>query len=188
MKVTFRQEHVFCVADIQGQDQAQPPAIVSLTGKVANASRYARIEVIAAAPADHRASFSGSALPHPNPMVAFEGTPNFATIPASADGNFALKFMFPNGYSSTDAFEKVPPSVFIVLYPPEALTPVPTADPVFVRLELPEPHPNRTLTHRPNRAQLGPEFYSKKDDLIGIRGSEATLRALSDVKLKHGLA
>jgi len=57
-----------------------------------------------------------------------------------------------------------------------------------VRLEMPDDLPVRTITERREKCALGPEFYSAKADIIGVRGAEATMRALAAVKVHRGLA
>lgn len=153
---------------------------VQLRGRVANRGAYEHVEIIAPAPIDRMTNYSGSGLPFPCAAIAFENTPN--RIDVGANGAFEGTFAYPNSYYTEDAFRKVVSSVFAVMHPRNG------AEPIIVRMELPEQVPLtvRTLTHRPKR--VDPEFYRAKEDIIGVRGAEATMRALSDVKVFMGLA
>lgn len=184
--LTYDSPHVQCTAELR------PDRTVAISGRVPNAARYARVEIVAPCPIDRRAAYSGSGLPFPSLAVALEGTPNYARVPPDADGAFSVAFKYPNAYLSEDACEKVPPSAFVVLTPaaPSGGAPsggAPSA-PIVVRLAMPDDLPVRTLTERREKCALGPTFYAAKAELIGVRGAEATMRALAAVKVHRGLA
>jgi len=43
------------------------------------------------------------------------------------------------------------------------------------------------LSYRPHYYK-GPHYYAVKSDIIGIRGAEATMRALAEAKVRYDLA
>lgn len=176
-RLLFNDARVQCTAELRGD------RTVALTGRVANAGQYAHIEVLAPCPIDRRAAYSGSGLPFPSIGVAMDGTPNYAHVPPEAEGAFSVVFKYPNAYMSDDACEKIPPSVFVVLTPRAG-----AGDATIVRMEMPDDLPVRTLVERREKCALGPEFYAAKAEIIGVRGAEATMRALSAVKVYRGLA
>jgi len=176
-RLVFSDAHVQCAAELRAD------RTVALSGRVAYASRYAHVEILAPCPIDRRASYSGSGLPFASVAMAMEGTPNYVELPADADGAFSVVFKYPNSYLSDDACTKIPPSIFVVLTLPDE-----AADQIVVRLEMPDDLPVRTITERREKCALGPEFYAAKADIIGVRGAEATMRALAAVKVHRGLA
>lgn len=173
--LTFSNEYVACTMVITESGSVQ------LQGRIHNRSAYKTVEVVAPAPANRMMNYSGSGLPFPCAEIAFENTPNRLLV--GEGGQFQATFAYPNSYYTHDAFNKIVSSVFVVLHPHKA-----NVEPIVVRMELPEQVPLtvRTLTHRPKR--VGPEFYTLKQDIIGVRGAEDTMRALSEVKVYMGLA
>lgn len=151
---------------------------LQLRGEVKDPARYVRMELIAAAPMDRMTTYSGSGLPWPCPSFALTGTPNYYAIPAT--GNIITTFRYPNAYYTDDAITKVPPSIYARLYAPDQ------ADPVILRMELPDQAPLRTLTHRPTRT--GPDFYAWKDVLVELTTAEKTMYAMAKAKEQHGIA
>ena len=177
-RLSFQHAQVQCTVEINAN------RTLDITGRVLNPAQFSRIELMAAAPIDRKTSYSGSGLPFTCSGMALEGTPNYAEVPVTEEGNFSVLFQYPNSYLSDDAHTKVPPSVFVVLTPLAQAQ----AQPTIVRLELPDDLPVRTLTDRAERKALGPEFYNAKVEVIGIRGAEATMRALAELKMTRGLA
>jgi hypothetical protein len=177
MKLSFENAHVSCQIDI-AEDDAGNARTVMVQGRVVQPDLYERIEVVAANPPEHRMSYSGSALPFPCADIAFCNTPNHAIV---TGGAIRATFEYPNSYYTPDAFTKVAPSVFVILRPAAG-----AGDPVFVRLELPDAYALRTLNHRQQRS--GPEFYSRKADILGVQSQEAILRSIGRVKEEHGVA
>lgn len=171
----FENQYVSCVVEIT------ETGAVDISGSIVNMASYNKVEVVAPAPIDRMMNYSGSGLPFPCAEIAFENTPNRILVDAS--GKFKGRFAYPNSYYTHDAFKKIVSSIFVVLHPNAS-----AQDPIVVRMELPEQVPLtvRSLTHRPKRTD--PEFYRQKEDIIGVRGAEATMRALNDVKVYMGLA
>ena len=168
----FTSQLANAVVDIEGDK-------VHIKGTVLSAARYESMQLVAASPATRGVSYSGSALPFPCPQIAFDETPNVADVPSN--GVFDTVFDYPNSYYSHDAFTKVVSSVFLMLQERGAAA-------VFVRFELPDRNILRSLTHRPERRMLGPQFHSMKEDIIGIASQEEILRRIGTVKETYGLA
>lgn len=173
--LSFNNQYVACTMVITESGS------IRLQGRVNNRAAYQAVEIVAPAPIDRMTNYSGSGLPFPCAAIAFDNTPNRILVGES--GQFQGVFAYPNSYYTNDAFNKVVSSVFAILYPKDV-----NEEPIVVRMELPEQVPLtvRTLTHRPKR--VDPEFYRLKEDIIGVRGAEATMRALANVKVYMGLA
>lgn len=173
--LNFNNEYVSCTMVITESGS------IRLQGRVNNRGAYRAVEIVAPAPADRMMNYSGSGLPFPCAAIAFENTPN--RIIVGDNGLFQGVFAYPNSYYTNDAFNKIVSSVFAILYSKDE-----KVEPIVVRMELPEQVPLtvRTLTHRPKR--VDPEFYRVKEDIIGVRSAEATMRGLSDVKVYMGFA
>jgi len=171
-KMEFDNSYLFAHITIDGFP------VVRIQGTIKEPSRFMKVEVVAANPPMSMTNYSGSGLPYPCADHAFENTPNHQII----DGpTFDVQFEYPNSYYVDGATTKVAPSVFF------GFTTHSSTAPTFVRLDLPDPLPLRTLTHRPTRK--GPEFYSRKAEIIGVPSSqEALLRMIGDVKEMHGVA
>ena len=151
---------------------------LSVKGQVHNPGHWHKMEVYASNPINRNGGYSGSGLPFPCAAVAFDNTPNYYDIPK--DGSFDVVFLYPNGFLSTDAFTKVPPCVFIKLSR-QGLAPT------QLRYVLEDPLPLRTLVHRPNH-NLGPIYYSAKEDVIPITTAEKTMLAIAHAKVKYDIA
>ena len=64
-------------------------------------------------PPTYNSSFSGSALPFPNPDIAFEGTPNHGAVNTKEDISFEFRIFYPNSYYIALGTVYVGPHVFI---------------------------------------------------------------------------
>lgn len=71
---------------------------INVKGKINEFVKDKKIKYIAACPADHKFSFSGSGLPFQNQLQAFENTPNIGIISLSYNNNFDIPLMYPNSY------------------------------------------------------------------------------------------
>lgn len=168
---------------------AEPLLKLRLTGSVKNPSQFSHIVLMAPCPVQRLMNYFGSALPFPCAQLAFDSTPNYIDLTRPVDGattaptDFNVVFDYPNGYYTADHANLIPPSIFF------ALTPVSATTPMYVRFELPNPHPLKTLTYRPGFHQ-GPEFYSKKEALFQEvpENQEHYLRVIGGVKADHDLA
>ena len=170
MTLRFTNENVSCLVNVMSEKE------IVIQGRVANASAFRTMELVAANPIDRRTSYHGSGLPFPCPQFALENTPNRAF--AEDDGTFFATFAYPNSYYTIDGTTKIKPSIFFVL------TPKDNAPATYIRFELPE-DPTlflRTLTHRVGRTD--PQFYAAKDsELDPIPSSaENVMRAFKEFK------
>lgn len=172
MSISFNNEHVSCIVDVIGDQK------IIVQGKVTNANRYRKMEVLAPHPIDRRTSYHGSGLPFPCPKIALDGTPN--TVTPDKEGNFFATFAYPNSYYTVDGTTKVKPSIFVALTPNN-----PSIETIYIRFELPE-DPTlflRTLTYRPGHGN-GPIFYAAKDTLLDPlpRSAEHVMRSIKELK------
>jgi hypothetical protein len=84
---------------MSGQVHCQD-GVFTVTGKIHTGYRDHQLKYNAAEPQDLRLSISGSALPFPNPEVAY-GPTNSGIAPADQYGNFHFKLYRPNSYYKT---------------------------------------------------------------------------------------
>ena len=176
--VQYASQLANAVVNVEGTEGRET---VHIKGVVLNSARYESMQLLAASPATRGVSYSGSALPFPCSQIAFDGSPNVADV--SENGVFDVVFEYPNSYYTHDAFTKVVSSVFLMLKERNPNVPA-----VFVRFELPDRNILRTLTHRPERRVLGPEFYVMKEEIMGIASQETLLRRIGGVKENYGLS
>tara|TARA_Y100000590_G_scaffold468679_1_gene652535 strand:- start:2352 stop:2921 length:570 start_codon:yes stop_codon:yes gene_type:complete len=111
----------------------------------------------AAAPANYRSSFSGSALPFPNPEVAYENTPNVGAVKAPG-GNFEFNLHYPNSYYTRLGSVYKSPRVHIKVCREDGTGEVQT-------ILLGTGVPYRLLTFSPPPCDIppyGPLFYKKR--------------------------
>ena len=66
----------------------------------------------AARPADHRASYTGSAFPFANKQQAFDNTPTQGKVKVMGN-TFRLTFPIPNSYYANVGTQFVPPTLFV---------------------------------------------------------------------------
>lgn len=173
---SFKNEHVsFTVRTL-------PDRKLAIDGSIENPKQFARMHIMAAHPIQQMTSYSGSGLPYACPVMAMENTPNLFNI--QSDGDFSTVFSYPNSYYTNDGFQRIPPSIFFVLFPFQS-------DPIVSQFTLEEEEPLqlRSLTHRAGRLR-GPAFYSAKDEIFSILpgGAEKTMRAYKDYKLAYDIA
>lgn len=150
---------------------------LKIKGNVLNPTMYNSMTLIAANPINRMSNYSGSGLPFPCSDIAFENTPNILKIDTS--GSFDTVFFYPNSYYSQSGCEKIVSSVFIILEDK-------TSNKEFIRFELPDICPLRTLSNRKNRT--GPEFYGAKDFMLPIDTAENVMRAYAKAKLEYDIA
>jgi hypothetical protein len=151
---------------------------IFISGSVLYPSLYSEMIVIAANPIDRMMNYSGSGLPFPSPEIAFEGTPNMHVI--GSDGVINVTFTRPNSYYAIGA-ERIEPSVFVKLNTNKE------SDPVTVQFKLTDLYPLKSVYYRKEREELGPLFYEKKAEIIGVRSQYEIIKMLEDIK-KRGFA
>ena len=153
---------------------------VYLTGSIKRPSNYNEKYIMAPNPIDRMLNYSGSGLPFPCPSIAFENTPNYYEIPK--DGEIQAIFTYPNSYYTMETQEKIIPSIFITLKRNGAT-------PLYYQMQLEDTLPLRTSTTYRPAFKKGPEFYAKKEEIMGIPPSqEWILRNIGDYKAKYEMA
>lgn len=178
MSYAFENEYVQCSIETLGNDEVPK---LHVKGYVKQMAATTHVIISAPKSIDRMTNYTGSGLPFPCAQVAFENTPNIAKL-TDPSGSFELTFTYPNGYYTTDAFTKIPPSIFVTLHWKDK-----AKEDTVVQLPLNDPLPLRTLSYRPNFYK-GPEYYAAKTDIIGVRGAEATMRTLSYAKAEYDIA
>jgi len=78
------------------------------------ASDHGFVTYTASAPPDVRHSFSGSGLPFPNEMTAYENSPNSGRVDI-VNGHFSFDVVYPNSYYQKNGSELVRPHVLFVI-------------------------------------------------------------------------
>lgn len=174
---------------------AEPVKKLQIQGSFKNPSQFSKIELVAPRPIQRGVSYSGAALPFPCAQMAFDQTPNYIDLTRLVDGatqaptDIQTVFDYPNSYYAIDHRTLVPPSLFVILTPIAGSASVNASSPIYVRFELPNPHPLKTLTYRPEFAAKGPAFYAEKAERVGVPvNQEAYLRQIGTLKTTYGLA
>jgi len=126
------------------------------------------IEFWAPNPPDYNASFSGSALPFSDSVIAYENTPNSGSFKPSTS-EFTIDLLFPNSYYSNLGTKLIEPHVNVKI--------IQQNSEVVETIFLGEIAPFRTLTYPGNpRGRSGPEFYDRSS-LTVPRSQEKILRS-----------
>ena len=138
---------------------------VIIRGAVFENVKNDQISFIASAPADHRASYYGSAHPFPNAYIAFENTKSKGIVRLTKNNEYEIKIATPNSYYSNLGSILIPPTVYI------------SYNNGFIersnKITLTTSIPYRTLTYPGKRT--GPEFYDSLASLP-VRTQEEILR------------
>jgi len=171
MLIPFENDHVALNIEYLFNNKS-----VQIAGAVKLPKKFVKMVMIAAAPIDRMANYSGSGLPFPCRQFAFENTPNYHEI--GVDGNIVRIFEYPNSYYDQACFNKLPPAVEIHLY--TAIT----TDPLVMKIDLPDYLPLKTLVHRPGRS---PVFYARQENME-ITGQETYLRNIAAAKVNYPTA
>lgn len=122
----------------------------------------------AAAPAEYRTSFSGSALPFPSERFAFQDSPNQGSIELSKGARrFTIELNMPNSYYASNGRDIVPPYVEFIYRTKRA------PEPMITRVYMKAGRvPNRSLTYP--RDRTSPKFY--RSNAHSVRTQEQILR------------
>ena len=94
----------------------QPNMRLHIQGQC-NTQKYPSVSHLkydAAAPPDYRLSYAGSALPYPNPEIAYSNGVE-GTIPLHKDGTFQLQVWYPNAYYVNQGTKLISPHVHLKL-------------------------------------------------------------------------
>lgn len=116
----------------------------------------------AAAPPTYGSDFSGSGMPYPTKMIAFENSPNKGFVEIK-NGSFQFRLNYPNSYYDNMGNVYIPPQVNIEVYDSnnELVS-------EMITINLGEGIPYRTLTWPVQRNwNEGPLFY--KNDNLPVR-------------------
>lgn len=168
----FKNEYVNCMVEFVDNYK-----YVKLSGKVINRSNYKNVMIMAPQTIDKTSSYSGTGLPFPCADIAFEGTKN--TYQVQSNGIIDIMFTYPNSYYSVANKNKIVSSIFFVFENNND-------EQEFVRLELKDLYPLRTLINRESRN--GPEFYSSKYEMLPIDTAEVIMREYARLKVIKDLA
>ena len=124
---------------------------------------------IAASPADHRATYTGSGLPFANQLQAFDSTPNKGVVPINPiDHSFQIDFMIPNSYMVGLGSVTIPPTLYIHYVDGEKRL-------KEVSIQVSNGIPYRMLTYPMSpRSRDGPEFYDSQF-YLPVRSQEQIL-------------
>jgi hypothetical protein len=111
----------------------------------------------AAAPPDRRYSFSGSALPFPNPDQAFEGSKNKGKA-SYLNGKYYITLDdVPNSFYTNMGAELTPPSVFVSFKS--------NGQHLEYTLQISDGVPFRTLNYHESRKEAAHNSYANKEKL-----------------------
>lgn len=126
----------------------------SLRGRITDSVDGGVIYWMAAAPAEHNSSFSGSGLPYANRQQAFDGTPNTGTAHLDANNEFTVQLHHPGSFYDKAGTRLVPPTLFVRYFS--------NGQPKQTSLQLSDSIPYRSLTYPKGpqtRARSDPSFY-----------------------------
>ena len=110
--------------------------IFTVNGKCPGAKS---LEYLAPTTPDIRESYSGSGLPFPTELIAFDNTPNYGKIELPSNGQFQFKIIRPNSFYINNGSTLVKPHIKMI---------VDQRDLFEIQLE---PIPYRSLKHLPGR-------------------------------------
>lgn len=125
------------------------------------------VRYVAASPADHSGSFSGSGFPFANEQQAFDSTPNKGVLKVGLGGAYTVHVLYPNSYYRHLGSELISPTLYISYMSDKTLT--------TVASQLGPPIPFRTLTYPDARHDVS--FYD--------RGSHDELNPDRDVRTQE---
>ena len=148
---------------------------VYIAGVMKKDELYDSVILIAPNPIDRMSNYSGSGLPFPNHVIAFENTPNLLNITNLKVFNAVFKY--PNSFYMPNGNTKIISSIFIDFVVNNAK--------IRLKYELHDINALRTLVNRDSRT--GPEFYAAKDYLLPIDTAENVLYAYSKAKVENDI-
>lgn len=141
-----------------------------IQGQLKNMSSQSKLFFWAAAPPTFGTSFSGSGMPYPDPLVAYDRTPNKGIVNIN-NGSFTINMKYPNAYYVGLGSLYVPPHVnFKVCQDGQADT--------YFSVQIDDGIPFRMLTYPAppsKKPRTSAMFYCESEK--GARSQEAILRA-----------
>lgn len=137
------------MAQVNATTMGMSTVNVQIRGKV---DGY-KVSYTAAAPPDHRLSFSGSALPFANADQAFDHSCTRGEATVDSDGKFQVTIPTPNSYYASMGSVLVGPTLYVMY---EC-----NGHPRTHQVHVSDPVPFRTLTYPNNESvpRSGPSFY-----------------------------
>ena len=136
-------------------------------GKVLSRTSKPTIVYWAANPPTYISSYSGSGLPYPNPLIAYENTINRGAVIATSN-QFEFKIHYPNSYYTGLGTVLVAPHVDFKICEPGSNEKIYT-------IQLGESIPFRTLTYSPLRSSS--LFYKGKNKMPIVSQEELLRRS-----------
>lgn len=130
---------------------------VTIEGVIHDNVKDDTIYYIAAAPADHRATFTGSGLPFQNQVQAFDNTPNSGKIKLGFSKQFKIDLAFPNAYQTGLGSVTIPPTLYVMYINNNNQSRT-------VAIKISDGIPYRMLTYPMKRS--GPQFYDTQFKLF----------------------
>jgi hypothetical protein len=159
----------FVASDVKVAYSSEPGSVVLVSGRLPEKSVDGGVlHYFAAAPPDHRQSFSGSGMPFAQADQAFYDTPNVGVVKISSEGRFSIQLALPNAYYVGLGTQYVPPTVHI-WYTSSGRRKDST-----VRINAGIPFRMLTYPTLPTRPRSGPMFYLKAPTFA--RSQEQILR------------
>ena len=141
---------------------------IKVEGRIDDTIQDNEIYYIAATPADHRATFTGSGLPFANQLQAFDNTPNSGSVTVTSDNSFEIYLLTPNSYMIGLGSVQVPPTLYISYINGNGESRV-------ISIQVAQGIPYRSMTYPMDpRARDGPEFYDSQF-YLPVRSQETIL-------------
>ena len=150
---------------------------VKITGNIVDVAKYKHAIIIAPNTFDVKGSYSGKGMPFPCAEIAFENTPNKHLV--NTNGIFDVVFDYPNSFYTVANKMKIISPIYFIIVDQNDVQHI-----EFVHLE--DMYKLRTLTNRETRT--GPEFYSKKYEILPVDTAESLMMQYSLLKKEKGLA
>lgn len=152
---------------------------VKIEGYIFNRQLYKNVLLMAPNSMNNTASYSGTGLPFPCADIAFEGSPNIFEV--GYDGVVNTIFTYPNSYYTVANKKKIISSIFAVIEHLDGKTD-------YVRLQLKDLYPLRTLVDREAKYTNGPDFYEIKHEILPVDTAEAVMKAYAQAKAQFDIA
>lgn len=152
---------------------------IHIEGVVFNRQLYKNVLLIAPNSMNKTASYSGTGMPFPCADIAFEGSPNMFSV--DYDGVVNTVFTYPNSYYTVGNKKKIVSSVFAVVEHLDGKTD-------YIRLQLKDLYPLRTLVDREAKQVNGPEFYDLKHEILPVDTAETVMKAYAKAKVQFDIA
>jgi hypothetical protein len=168
----FENEFMFCNIEFLNNFRD-----IKITGMIHNRLLYKNVLLIAPNSINRTASYSGTGLPFPCADIAFENSPNVYEVDTT--GMIDIVFTYPNSYYTVANKKKIISSVFAVFESNDGTH-------KFIRLQLKDIYPLRTLVNRESRN--GPEFYEIKHEILDVNTAELVLRQYAKIKTMYNIA